>query len=249
MKIAICDDDKDELIYISSILDKYIEERAVFMRYDTFHSATELLSSTKSGVYDLFILDVIMPGVNGMETAKEIRSFDQDTSIVFLTSSAEFAVESYQYKAQDYLLKPAKPEKLYQLLDTLVLKSKESQDILKVKTKTGMARIPFSKLAFLDVIGKCLYFHLTDGSVREAIAPLAEFENVLLSRSEFIQTHRSYIVNLLQVIQLTANEVTTVTGDLIPISRKNYSNVKAAYVEQLFQKKEEKDDNTNTFNF
>lgn len=249
MKIAICDDDKDELIYISSILDKYIEERAVSLSYDIFHSATELLNSTKSGVYDLYLLDVIMPGVNGMETAKEIRSFDQDTNIVFLTSSAEFAVESYEYKAQDYLLKPAKSEKLYQLLDTLVVKSKDSQDILKVKTKTGIARIPFGKLVFLDVIGRCLYFHLTDGSVREAIAPLAEFENVLLARPEFIRTHRSYIVNLLQVTQLTANEATTVTGQVVPVSRKNYSKVRAAYVEQLFDKKEDKDDNTITFNF
>ncbi|MEG2770265.1 MAG: LytTR family DNA-binding domain-containing protein, partial [Oscillospiraceae bacterium] len=106
-----------------------------------------------------------------------------------------------------------------------------------VKTKSGMARILFDNLVFLEVIGRCLYFHLSDGSVREAIAPLADFESILLARGEFVQIHRSYIVNLLQTSELTINELTTLTGEKLPVSRHNYPKVREAYVSQLFAEK------------
>ncbi|MEG0369267.1 MAG: LytTR family DNA-binding domain-containing protein [Hungatella sp.] len=237
MKIAICDDNLDELLFLSSMINAYRQERTVAIRCDAFHSATELLITAKSSEYDLYLLDVMMPAVNGMETAKEIRSFDQDTNIVFLTSSPEFAVESYQYKAQDYLLKPAKAEKLYALLDMLLAETKKSRESLGVKTKNGIARILFDNLVFLEVMGRRLYFHLSDGSVREVIAPLAEFEGTLLARSEFMQTHRSYIVNLLQIAELSADEAVTLTGNRVPISRQNYPRVREAYIAQLFTKR------------
>lgn len=238
MEIAICDDDKDELIFISSILNAYKQDRKVWMHCNTFHSASELLSTAQSGKYDLYLLDVIMPGINGMETAKEIRSFDQDTNIVFLTYSSEFAVESYRYWAQNYLLKPAKAEQIYALLDTLFAKARKPQEGIGVKTKEGIVRILFDHLVFLEVQGKHLYFHLSDGCVREAIAPLSKFEEALLARPEFVRTHRSYIVNLLQVTELTTREVGTLTGNRVPVSRQNYTKVREHYVEQLFAKRE-----------
>ncbi|MEG0897258.1 MAG: LytTR family DNA-binding domain-containing protein [Ruthenibacterium sp.] len=237
MKIAICDDDKDELLFITSILNTYKQERKASLRYDAFCSAAELLSNAKSGAYDLYLLDVIMPVINGMETAQEIRSFDKDTNIVFLTSSPEFAVQSYQYQAQDYLLKPAQAEQLYALLDTILAKTRNPRESFGVKTKNGMAHILFDDLAFLEVLGRCLYFNLSDGSVREAIAPLAEFEDILLARAEFVRTHRSFIVNLLQTTEFTANELTMLTGKKVPVSRHNYAKVREAYVEQLFAKR------------
>lgn len=239
MHIAICDDDRDELLRISSILDTYRQERKASISYQAFYSATELLSTAKAGKYDLYLLDIIMPGVNGMETAQEIRSFDRDTSIVFLTSSPEYAVQSYRYKAQDYLLKPAKAGNIYPLLDTLIVKTRKPQDSLGVKTKNGMARILFEDLAYVEVVNKWVYFHLSDGSVREAAASLAEFECVLLSRPQFVRTHRSYIVNLLQIGELTGREATTLSGKKVPISRQNFIKVRDAYIEQLFSKKED----------
>ncbi|MEG1683979.1 MAG: LytTR family DNA-binding domain-containing protein [Oscillospiraceae bacterium] len=236
MKIAICDDDKDELLFISSLLDTYRQERMVAMHCAEFRSAAQLLPTAKDGTYDLYLLDVMMPGVNGMETAKEIRSFDQKACIVFLTSSPEFAVESYQYQVQDYLLKPAKAAQLYPLLDTLLAKARKSQESLGINTKAGRIQILFDQLVFLEVTGRCLFFHLSDGTVRETTAPLAEFENLLLARPEFVWTHRSYLVNLLQLAELTPSEAVTLTGTRVPVSRQNYSKVREAYIAQLFAK-------------
>ena len=234
MQIAVCDDDQDELAHISSMIESYRQARRAPVVYKAFPSATELLATVKSGEYDLYLLDVMMPGMSGMEAAKEIRGFDMDAAIVFLTSSPEFAVESYKYRAHDYLLKPAKTERLYPILDALLEKQKKPAESLTVKTKTGIAKILFERLSHIEVVNKRVYFYLSDGSVREATASLSEFESGLLARPEFVRTHRAYIVNLWQVAELTAGEIVTLSGKRLPVSRQNYSKVRDAYVEQRF---------------
>lgn len=234
MQIAICDDDRDELTRISSLLDTYKQEKKGSFCYKTFQSAVELLSGAKSGDYALYLLDVMMPAVSGMEAAKEIRSFDTDAEIVFLTSSPEFAVESYRYRARDYLLKPVAPEQLFSILDALLAKEERPEECLHIKTKTGMARILFQRLAYVEVMGRWVSFHLSDGSVREVSAPLWEFEDALFARPEFVRTHRSYIVNLMQIAELNGAELTMLSGEKVPVSRQNFAKVRDAYVEQLF---------------
>jgi len=237
LKIAICDDDSQELARISSFIDTFRQEKKAPLTYKTFQSAIELLSTMSNGDYDILLLDILMPGMTGMQAAQEIRAFDAGVKIVFLTSSPEFAVESYAVKAYDYILKPASMDKLYSILDALIIEEQKPQEGLTLKTQTGLARILFSKLAFVEVMNKKLYFHLADGSVRNISASLAEFEDKLLSRPEFVKVHRSYIVNLWQVGELGAKELITHVGKTVPISRLLYRKVREAYMEHLFVEK------------
>ena len=107
-----------------------------------------------------------MPGINGMQAAHEIRAFDAGVKIVFLTSSPEFAVESYAVKAYDYILKPVSKDKLFSILDAVIAEELKPLEGLTVKTQSGITRILFSRLAFVEIMNKKLYFHLADGSVR-----------------------------------------------------------------------------------
>ncbi|MEG1780966.1 MAG: LytTR family DNA-binding domain-containing protein [Clostridium sp.] len=234
MHIAICDDDLLELNRITLLLDTYRRERDICLTYKTYQSATELLSNLKTSQYDLLLLDILMPGFTGIQAAREVRTFDNGVNIIFLTSSPEFALDSYAVKARDYMLKPVLEDKLFSALDSILAEEKESFDGISVKTQNGMNRILFSKLVFVEVINKRLYFHLSDASLREVHAPLSEYENKLLLRSEFIKTHRSYIVNLWQMSELTAHGFVTYQGTIIPISRLLYTKVKQAYMEHLF---------------
>jgi len=234
LRIAICDDDKEELARISSFLDKYQREHNASLTYKAFHSGVELLSTVRSGDFALYLLDVIMPAVNGVEVAKEIRSFDTEAKIVFLTSSPEFAVASYTVKAMDYILKPVEEGRLFGVLNELMTDSQKPQEGLTVKAKSGITRILFSRLVYVEVVNKQVYFHLSDNSVREITARLSEFEQPLLARPEFMRVHRSYIVNLFQINELTANGLTTHQGNSIPVSRALYKEVRDAYVKQLF---------------
>jgi DNA-binding LytR/AlgR family response regulator len=237
LKIAVCDDDSQELERISALIDTYKRESKVPLTYKTFRSATELISSMGSSDYDILLLDILMPGINGMQAAHEIRAFDAGVKIAFLTSSPEFAVESYAVKAYDYILKPVSKDKLFSILDAVIAEELKPLEGLTVKTQSGITRILFSRLAFVEIMNKKLYFHLADGSVREVSASLASFEEDLLARAEFVKVHRSYIVNLWQVGELGSKELITHAGKTVPISRLLYGKVREAYMRHLFLEK------------
>ena len=237
MRIAICDDDSLELGRISSIVEAYRRERNASLVYKSFQSAVELISHVESGAFSLILLDIMMPGINGMEAAQEIRTFDTRIKIVFLTSTPEFAVESYSVRAYDYILKPVAKDKVFSLLDAVIADEHIHLEGFTVKTQKGMVRIMFSKLAYVEIINKKLYFHMEDGNVQEVNSSLAAFEEKLLARPEFVKIHRSYIVNMYHICILGAKEIVTGNGKTLPISRVLYGNVKEAYMKHLFLEK------------
>lgn len=237
MKIAVCDDNSMELDRIYSLIDTYKRECNVPIAVNTFKSAAELISHVSKGAYNLILLDIMMPGINGMEAAHEIRTFDAGVKIVFLTSSPEFAVESYSVKAYDYILKPVSKDKLYLMLDAAFAEEQKPLDGFTVKTQSGLVRILLTKLSFVEIMNKKLYFHLTDLSVQEVTSTLAAFEEKLLAYAEFVKVHRSYIVNLCHVSEIGSKELILNTGKKVPISRLLYGNVRQAYMKHLFLEK------------
>lgn len=237
LKIAICDDDMQELSRMSKLISRYHEDKKVVLKYEAFSSAIELLEMMKKGTYDILLLDVLMPGINGIQAAHEIREFDNELKIIFLTSSPDFAVESYSVGAYYYLLKPGTAEKLFPILDKLLLDAQRAEDALHIKSPSGIMRIPFNKLEFLEVISKKLFFHLTDGSVKEMYGSLSNVETELLRRKEFVKTHRSYIVNMGCIQELGAKVLTVYTKQNVPISRLLYGQVREGYMEYLFVEK------------
>lgn len=234
LKIALCDDNSGDLLQIASLLEAYRHSRKAELSYVSFQGATELLASMERRDYDLLLLDVLMPGVDGMQAARELREHNSRTEIVFLTSSPEFAVESYSVRAHYYLLKPATEEKLFPILDRLMTDFKNPEDALRIKTQSSVFSLPYGKIECIEVSAKKLYFYLTDGGTREVAGRLADFEQALLKRPGFIKVHRSYLVNLQWVQELRQGELVTVGGRRVPVSRTGYPQVRTAYTQFLF---------------
>lgn len=237
LRIAICDDDLQELTRISSLLNQYQAEKEPALQYDAFSNAIDLLEAMKRNVYHILLMDVLMPGLTGIEAAREIRSFDEEVKIIFLTSSREFAVESYAVDAHYYMLKPGTAQKLFPILDRIFLESQREEDALYVKASSGFTRIPFGRIEFLEVFSKKLKFHLADGTIKALSGSLSDFEEALLCREEFIKVHRSYIVNMDSVLSLDSKALTTCARQEVPISRLLYGQVKEAYMQYLFGEK------------
>ena len=121
IRIAMCDDDISELNRARVLLDQYREERQREIAYTSFQSALDLLAEVERGTrFDILFLDVLMPGQNGMEAAKELRQMDENVKIIFLTSSPEFAVESYTVNAYFYQLKPIWKESFFHIMDAVL---------------------------------------------------------------------------------------------------------------------------------
>ena len=119
--IAICDDSKQERQILAALFKRYQELHATPLQIHIFQNGFSLLDAIDQGKrFDITILDILMPGENGIEIARNIRASGADTEIIFLTSSPEYAVDSYEVKAQNYLLKPVTEEKFFASIDSIL---------------------------------------------------------------------------------------------------------------------------------
>ena len=237
MYIAVCDDQDEELDIVVELISSWQKEHNITLRTKSFHSAAELLDAAEREKFTLYLLDVMMPGIDGLDTAREIRRFDDVADIVFLTTSPGFAYESYGVRALDYLLKPISRELLFPLLNRVYHREQKPHEALTLKTGATLIRIPFSQLVYVEVIGKKLYFNLTDGEVREVVGSLKNYEPLLLSRPEFMRIHRSYIVNMFQTEKFSSNELHTFQGHILPVSRLLYPQLQKDYMKLLFEER------------
>ena len=239
MKIAVCDDDKQELLQIEQYVKEYLNEcpkdytAALFL----FNSSADILAQIENGRhFDLFLLDVIMPGMNGIELAARIRETDALTRIIFLTSSPEFAVESYSVGAFHYILKPIQKNRLFPVLEKACSDhfSTPQQSIL-VKSQGTIIKIPLQDLVYVEVVGRTLNFKKKDGSLTQCLGTLSETETLLLADKRFIKPHRSYIVNMDYIKDLSQHGITA--GSLcIPVSRNTFKEIKQSYLDYFFPK-------------
>lgn len=241
MHIAVCDDNINELSRISSLLEDFGRERDGSITYEAFHSGMELLETMRSRRFDLLLLDILMPGVTGMDVAREIRSFNIDIPIIFLTSSREFAVESYRVSAEDYIMKPAQRDVIFSSLDKQRTRLSQEEAYLTLKTGSGIVKLPFSQIVYVEVINRTIQFILAGGEVREVYGYLTDYERLLLSDPHFYKPHRSYVVNLRLVTELDKTGLATIVGKTVPVARDAYAKVKAAYMKYLLSPDERRD--------
>lgn len=239
MNIAICDDNITDLSNIVSLINDYKNRQMDkdTIKYTAFQNPLDLISAMESEQqYDLILLDILMPLMTGMETAKEIRQFNKDVKIIFFTSSAEFAVESYSVDAYYYALKPIWKEKLFILLDKVISEmDTEISTSLLIKSKTGLTRIYINKLEFAEIISRTILYHLTDGSVIEAFGSMTQLEKKLLINPCFIKPHRSYILNMEYIDTIFQREIKMQSLALVPMAKANYRTIKSAYINFAFK--------------
>ena len=235
MRIGICDDCKIFLEQAkSAVLSRYGNLPDFFA--ETFEDGAALIKAHSSNPFDIILLDVVMPLLNGIEAANEIRQNDKGVKIVFLTSSAEFAVDSYSVKASNYLMKPIVPEKLFECLDEIFEEIQKSSRSITIKSKSNFFRIELEKIEYIEAQNKHVLFSLSDGSSFLADEPFYAFENKLLLRDGFFKCGRSYIVNIHKCISFNQKEVTMSSGYRIPISRGYNKDFEEAYFSVFFEK-------------
>lgn len=238
--IAVCDDDNAVLEKLEQFLDRYCAERRLKIERTAFCSPLELMASIERGTrYDILLLDVLMPGENGIETAAEIRSYDSNVKIIFLTSSAEFAVESYTVDAYYYQLKPIELTRFFELMDAVLSAcERERTNGLILRCKNGITRIEARQVEYCEVIHRTLFIHLTNGRVLEKIGSLDELSDQLMPLGSFLRPHRSYLVNLEYVKNLSYRAITMSCLTEIPIPRGKYNEIKDAYLAYAFQNRQ-----------
>lgn len=234
IRIAICDDCSDFLQQTEQIISRW--DTSVVVATELFEDGDALISAHVRNPFDIILLDVVMPLLNGIETAKELRERDKNVKIVFLTSAAEFAVESYTVKASNYLLKPVNPEKLFACLDELVCACHHVSRSITVKGIHASYRVTLSDIEYVESQGKHIVFSNTSGDTIESLEPLYTFEKTLTLDDGFFKCHRSYIVNIHHINRFSSTEIIMRSGCRIPISRSCQKEFEATYFRVVFGK-------------
>lgn len=232
LKIAMCDDNIDELSHMVSLIEEYRNANHVEYEYTIFHNGFELISVLEKGAsFDIYCLDILMPSFTGIDLARELRTFDQNAQIIFFTSSKEFALESYSVKAINYILKPVTKEKLfYALTDVLErIEPKQGTSII-VKSKNGIQKILLSNLLYVEAMGKKTVYHIFPDRTIECMEKFSVVCENLIKEGAFIKSHRSYLLNMNYIDTISNTEIILQTGARIPIAQGKAREMKECYL-------------------
>lgn len=238
IKIALCDDNAEDIEAIENLAGDFAAEHPEFqIRLSAFTSAESLLKSIEeTSGFDLYILDVMMPEMSGIQLAETIRGRDSDAEILFLTISREYAVEAFAVRASGYLLKPvSKPNFDAEVLRAVRKLTNEKNATIIVKTKDGMRRIRVHELVMIESFNHMRALTMSDGSVLETSATLLELFDSLSCHKNFYMPHRGYIVNLDYSTGIKRYELLMLGNHRIPISRKQYSTMQELFSNYFFK--------------
>ena len=202
VKIAICDDETVCRARLLDIAEDYSEERKdKQIEYTVFSEPAELLQAVWEGAdFDIFILDIVMPDLNGIQLGQAIREQGVESKIIYLTSSEEYALDSFRVRAFDYILKPIARDVFYKVMDEAInsIHIKKDKGVI-IKTKEGNARLSFDSILYIELSNRSLIYHLADGKAVESTTLRTSFSDAvaeLLADGRFAQCGVSTVVNL-----------------------------------------------------
>ena len=236
MKIAICDDSMKDLITLEGMLETYkkLNPNAAFQVEKFSDSSTLYEKIQTKQLADIYILDILMAQTSGIDLGNEIRKVSNENAIIYITSSDDFAMDAFQIHAVRYLLKPVQETQFLEALDYAFSYTKlKKGPLYPIKTKSGLQSVPVSKIEYVENASRMLHVHLTDGRIITSIFIRKSFEEELgdLLRDEnFLQVHKSFLINLNHVKKLDGNNIIMGSGANIPVSKKNTTLVKRQYL-------------------
>ncbi len=230
MRIAVCDDVQEDAMLLTGYLKEIISEA----RVDIYEDGCEFIENftRMEKVYDLIFLDVHMPKLNGIDTAKEIRKKDLFVPIIFVTVSDKFYREAYDIFAFNYLIKPLKKERLEYVLYLLMCKNPGKEErVLNFRYRSQVHTLKLSEIVYISSSLHTVNFYLKGGRSVHCRGKLIDFAEQLKD-STFLRCHQSFYVNMTEIISMKADSFQVKDG-IIPISRSYAKQVQEAYRKYL----------------
>lgn len=241
MRIVLCDDSFDELQNTSLYINEYCNKNNIPLDLISFSEPKDLINylSFDEGEHkvDAYFLDIVMP-INGIEVGKKIREFDRDGIIIYITTSKEYAIDAFDVKAYDYILKPFDKDLFFKKLDDLTSKlNVQLKNTFSFKTSDlNFVSIEINNISYIESIERRMVFHLINGELIYSPILKNKFINSIPFEFElynFINCHVSYIVNMNQIKELNGNSFILKDNSEVPISNRYFASVKKQYINYL----------------
>lgn len=216
LKIGIVEDDDKFIAIISDYLTRFGREQGISIQTEIFHNGEQLVFDYQP-VYDILLMDIEMPEMDGMTAAAAVRREDTNVLIIFITNMAQYAIKGYKVKAHSYILKPLNYSSFaFEMEDALETLSRRTEDSVLLNTGDGLKKIQIADIQYVESCGHTMRVHAKDGifDIRESMKNMEE----KLKPFFFERSHVSYLVNLAHVSSLDG-EVAAVGSDTVLISR------------------------------
>lgn len=235
--IAICDNDRFDLsILLQNVESWFNQHKETDWKITPFLQVDELINMIDKGKhFDLYLLDIMMPNINGVELGRLIRKKDYDTPIIYITSYPDFALEAYGIHALRYITKPINIKELYSALDlAYIILCNQSANTILIKENGSITSVIIDDIMYIENSVRNTIYTLNNNKQIINVRRTGYFEQALgplLEIPYFIQTHKSFFINLKYVNSLHSNIVIMDDNKKIPISRKHLSSVRTSYLD------------------
>ncbi len=240
LRIAVCDDMPDELQNIVSLTDQYITAKNLDAEMTKFSHPDELLTAIEAESFHIYILDIVMPMVSGLELGKEIRRLDREAQIIYATTEPQYALQAYAASPINYLIKPIEKQQLFDTLNLAISKADIAEEqTFAVKTADSLRVIRLSDIATCEYRGHAVVFSLINGeevTSRTIREKFTEYISPILMDRHFLQCHTSFVVNMRRVERFARDSFTLCGVKTVPIAAKQYPAVRDAYMDYLMEK-------------
>ena len=231
IKIAICDDDASQREYLTGAVAEWAKKNRHLTEVKQYIDAKSFLFDySEDKGFDILLLDIEMPEMNGIELAKTVRRENSTVQIVFITGFYEYFSDGFDVSALHYLIKPADERKLFTVLDKAVDNLAYRQRSVLLATVDGEVKVSLADILYIESENVYIIVHTVHGNHRTRMA-LTKFMEQL--DETFFKVHRSFVVGLRYIKKITRTEVIMTNGASIPISRGLYDEVHAALIKYL----------------
>lgn len=231
INIAICDDDYNEKKCLYELLEKYAQEHNLNFNIELFDNGFLFLESVKRGFHVCF-LDIFMPALSGIDTAKELRTIDKDMHLVFCTSSKDFALDGYGLQACNYLLKPLDKNIIFKALDEIIRNIyKEAPSNLCIPTTAGLKILIQDSISYIAANGNHCIIYLKDGATIHCKWSFSKIVEALCSRDNFCLISRSILLNFDSVIGMEKDKFSLSNMTKITIPRRKKQQITQEFLD------------------
>lgn len=234
MRVMICDDEKGTCAELEQMVNTFALEKCIKLEVDVFFDGDVLIEYLKTEkAPDILFLDIEIPGKNGVKVGKYIREKlkNPDMFLVYISSKKDYALELFQNQPFDFLVKPIKTERLLHIMEKIFNILDRSESNFEYKNQGNSYRIMYKDILYFQSNGRKVNIVQKEG-IRDFYGKLSEVQEAC-PESLFLRIHKSYLVNMHYVKEITYKWIKMTNGDVLDISKSNRVEIRRKVMESM----------------